>query len=241
MEAPQAIRFALVLAALTGCAAPSAQTPRATGGERFAARLPETARPIAPEPEERRLAATLEDLIEGIEKAIRSGGDDANRMARISVALAGFLKTGRLREDIQQLRRGRDVTTYLLYAAPDGSFSIDATLMPVGARTPVHDHQTWLVWGVYRGRNRETRYERRGDPREAFPDLAAISSKTLDAGGVSVVPPPPRDVHRIENVGKEISVAVRVHGTDVRRQTNHAYDLRSRTVTSSVERYEGLP
>ncbi len=47
---------------------------------------------------------------------------------------------------------------HLLHVSPCRRLSIVALVWLPGQRTPIHDHVSWCVVGVYEGRERETRY-----------------------------------------------------------------------------------
>src|ERR1700755_1857401 len=55
------------------------------------------------------------------------------------------------------LRRGDPAgyQSHLLYAEPDGSFSISAMVWRPGQQTMIHDHVAWCVTGVLQGREYE--------------------------------------------------------------------------------------
>ena len=53
--------------------------------------------------------------------------------------------------------------SHLLYAEPDGSFSVTALVWRPGQVTPIHDHVTWCVFGVIQGVEREERFALLGD------------------------------------------------------------------------------
>ena len=77
---------------------------------------------------------------------------------------------------------------HLLHVSPCRRLSIVALVWLPGQRTPIHDHVSWCVVGVYEGRERETRYravevdgERglrgRGQRRRAAPATSRSSSR----------------------------------------------------------------
>lgn len=158
-------------------------------------------------------------------------------LARIGERLRRFLADGKLPERFATPHPGLDVTTYLLHAAPDGSFSIAALVLRPGKGAPLHDHRTWTVWGTFRGRDRERQFERRGEDG-AFPELLPIADHEVPAGDVSIVGPPPRDVHVVENAGTSPSVSIHVHGADLSRISRNRYDVERRTVLPFVQSYE---
>jgi predicted metal-dependent enzyme (double-stranded beta helix superfamily) len=182
---------------------------------------------------------TADELSRAVRVSLDGGGTEMEKMARVAEVLRRFLREGTLDEAVRTPHPGLDVTTYLLYVAPDGSFSIASLVIRPGARTPIHDHQTWTVWGTMVGADRETRYEARG--AGPVPDLIPVGTRTLPDSGVSLIPGPPQDIHRLENVGSEPSVSIHIHGADMSRQTRNAYDERKKTVTQFVQSYVSVP
>jgi predicted metal-dependent enzyme (double-stranded beta helix superfamily) len=63
-----------------------------------------------------------------------------------------------LEERYRQPVPGKGYTQYLLHMPFDKAWSVVSFVWPGGATTPVHDHGTWGVIGVYQGRERESRY-----------------------------------------------------------------------------------
>lgn len=62
--------------------------------------------------------------------------------------------------------------------------------------TPIHNHGTWGVVGLYRGRDRYQRWRRHDEGTgEGAARIALIDERVLEAGAVAVIPPPPQDIH----------------------------------------------
>lgn len=177
-------------------------------------------------------------LAADVSRALREASDGAAPLPEIRDRLARFLAGAELPERFATPHPGLDVTTYLLHAEPDGSFSIAVLVLRPGKGAPLHDHRTWTVWGTLRGRDRERQFERRGADDETFPELVPIVDHPVAAGEVSIVGAPPRDVHVVENVGDAPSVSVHVHGADLSRITRNRYDVERRTVLPFVQSYE---
>lgn len=177
------------------------------------------------------------ELVADVSEAVHATRTPDERRARITPLLARFLGGTNLPERYLDPHPGLPITTYLVHEAADGSFSIAALVIRPGARTPLHDHQAWVVWGTYRGRDRETRYERRGGPG-AFPELVRLWERNVAAGAISFIPPPPADVHEVANVGEGNSVSIHIHGTDIAKQVRNVYDPDRQRVLSFVQSYE---
>ena len=114
------------------------------------------------------------------------------------------------------LRRGDPACyqSHLLYAEPDGSFSISAMVWLPGQQTPVHDHVAWCVTGVLQGHEYE----------EIFTlttgGTLKLTARTQHAAGTVSGFAPPGDIHRVRNTGTGIAVSMHVYGADISRLGN---------------------
>jgi predicted metal-dependent enzyme (double-stranded beta helix superfamily) len=181
---------------------------------------------------------SMDAFARDVSAAVHAGGGEGRTLERVAAAVTHFLRDGALDDRYQQPHPGLEVTTYLARLAPDASFSIAVLVLRPGARTPVHDHHTWTVWGTLRGHEHEVRYTRSTVKDGEFPALQVVAEHTLPEDGVSVIPSPPGDVHRVENVGTIPSVSIHVHGADISTQTRSRYDLERHAVIPFVQSYE---
>jgi predicted metal-dependent enzyme (double-stranded beta helix superfamily) len=115
------------------------------------------------------------------------------------------------------LRRGDPAgyQSHLLYAEPDGTFSISAMVWLPGQQTTIHDHVAWCVTAVLQGREHE----------EIF--ALADGGRTLRLAARNVNPPgtvsgfaPPGDIHRVRNTGDTVAISMHVYGADISRLGN---------------------
>ena len=115
------------------------------------------------------------------------------------------------------LRRG-DPTGYqshLLYAEPDGGFSISAMVWMPGQQTMIHDHVAWCVTGVLQGRE----YEEVFALTDCGRALRLAARNVNPAGAVSGFAPP-GDIHRVRNTGDTVAISMHVYGADISRLGN---------------------
>jgi predicted metal-dependent enzyme (double-stranded beta helix superfamily) len=105
--------------------------------------------------------------------------------------------------------------SHLLYAEPDGSFSIAAMVWLPGQQTVIHDHVAWCVTAVLQGREYE----------EIF--ALADGGRALELAARNVNPPgsvsgfaPPGDIHRVRNTGDDVAISMHVYGADISRLGN---------------------
>ena len=102
---------------------------------------------------------------------------------------------------------------HLVHVHPAGRYSVVALVWKPGQATPIHDHRCWCVVGVWRGLERETTYDLRGDIGSHH--LTPRGSVVAAPGDVSVLVPPDEDIHRVENAGGSLAISVHVYGDDI--------------------------
>ena len=106
---------------------------------------------------------------------------------------------------------------HLLHVSPDRNLSIVALVWLPGQTTPIHDHVSWCIVGVYEGRERETRYRAVESGGRRY--LEAVG--TIDAlpGHVEVIEPDsPEDIHAVTAVGDTPTISIHVYGADIERR-----------------------
>jgi 3-mercaptopropionate dioxygenase len=115
------------------------------------------------------------------------------------------------------LRRGDPAgyQSHLLYAEPDGSFSISVMVWMPGQQTMIHDHVAWCVTGVLQGREHEEIFALADGHRA----LRLIARNVHPAGTVSGFAPP-GDIHRVRNTGDTVAISMHVYGADISRLGN---------------------
>jgi len=181
---------------------------------------------------------SFESLTEGISAVMSSGAEARDKQWQVAALLSDYLRQRTLEKKFQHANPRLPVTTYLLHSDPAGRFSIAALVFRPGARTTIHDHQSWVVWGTYSGRERETRYRRRDVPGLSFPQLTPAWKHVFASGEVSFIDPPPGDIHDVQNANDTVSVSLHVHATDIGKQARNSYDVRNKVVKSFVQSYE---
>jgi predicted metal-dependent enzyme (double-stranded beta helix superfamily) len=115
----------------------------------------------------------------------------------------------------------RTYQSHVLYAAPDGAFSVVGLVWRPGQVTPIHDHVTWCVFGVLQGIEHEELFVHEGD------HLLSVGTNDNGPGEVSGFAPP-GDIHRVRNSGDRTAISIHVYGTDISRidsSVRRVYDL----------------
>ena len=112
-------------------------------------------------------------------------------------------------------------TQHLLHVSPSRRLSIVALVWMPGQRTPIHDHVSWCVVGVYEGRERETRY--RAVEVDGEHCLEPVGSVDAQPGHVEVIVPSVEDIHSVTAVGDEPTISIHVYGADIERLGSSVY------------------
>lgn len=152
-------------------------------------------------------------LIQGIRDAVARDDDAAATSKAVGDVLRGFLHVPDL---VPESARASDSVAYrqnLLHVEDDGSFSIVALVWLPGQRTPVHDHISWCVVGVYEGDETEIRYSVREADGEEY--LVQVGESMNPLGSVEGFAPP-GDLHEVWNCGDSLAISIHVYGADIR-------------------------
>jgi 3-mercaptopropionate dioxygenase len=128
-------------------------------------------------------------------------------------------------------RRGFDY-----YRNSHGALFVYGVVFRQGRPTPVHDHVTWGLIGVYSGEQRTALYRRRDDgsvPGRCSVELVRDEVLTRSATYPLL---PPDDIHSIEVVSPGEGLSIHVLGADLARQRRRIFDVAAGT----CEEVEGV-
>jgi 3-mercaptopropionate dioxygenase len=155
-------------------------------------------------------------LVQAIRAEVRRGLDWQQTADQVARALGAQLPDPALILPAP-LRRGDPAgyQSHLLYAEPDGTFSVSAMVWLPGQQTPVHDHVAWCVTAVLQGREHEEIFAL-ADGGQA---LRHAARNVNPPGSVSAFAPP-GDIHRVRNSGDTVAISMHVYGADISRLGN---------------------
>ena len=120
----------------------------------------------------------------------------------------------------------------LLQMPEDEAYSIIGGVWHPGQTTPIHDHLTWALIGVYEGEEREALFRRTDDgsnPRLA--KIEPVSERIHKKGQVTVLGH--KGIHRVDNISLRPTFSVHVYGRDIGNAERHSYD----PVTGEISRF----
>ncbi|HVL83701.1 MAG TPA: cysteine dioxygenase family protein [Pseudonocardia sp.] len=159
---------------------------------------------------------TLADLVSAI-RTLSSSGESGPEPVRAALTTALADSSDWL--DARYLDRDPAADWALHPLLRAENCSVLAVVFRPGAAVPVHDHGSWAVIGIYRGRERETRYGLTEGPGP----LEVVGTLVNAQGDVTVVP---RDVaHTVEALDGDDAVSIHVYGTDIVTRERHTYDV----------------
>src|SRR6478672_2282904 len=129
--------------------------------------------------------------------------------------------------------------SHLLYAEPDGSFSVSAMVWMPGQQTMIHDHVAWCVTGVLQGREYEEIFALADSGR-----TLRLSARNVNQAGAVSGFAPPGDIHRVRNSGDAAAISMHVYGANISRlgnSTRREYPLPVRAYPYSGRQPAALP
>ncbi|CAM4520739.1 cysteine dioxygenase family protein [Nocardia ninae] len=154
----------------------------------------------------------LTDLVAAVREVVRRERPPAEAAQLVANRLEGFLAQPNLLP--AEFREGspEKYRQHLVHTEDDGSFSVVALVWLPGQQTPIHDHVSWCVAGVYEGAETEWRYELRGEGESAR--LVAVDHVVNEAGTACGFAPP-GDIHLVRNAGTSTVISIHIYGAHI--------------------------
>lgn len=109
-----------------------------------------------------------------------------------------------------------------IYTSPQGFF-VQVFAWPVGCSTPVHDHQTWGVMGIYHQQLQIIEYQKVAGEHPGTFALQESDRYFAQPGMISVVVPPTDEIHHVSNPGPHPALSIHIYGQELTQY--HVFDL----------------
>lgn len=135
-------------------------------------------------------------------------------------------KPGFVPETDMRSLHGGDSSFTILQTDPDG-LTLMLARFSAAEETPVHDHGSWGIACVIRGRDRYRHY------RVSDGKVSLLYEKELAVGSFVTWPDPPEDIHSQQGIG-EPAWEVVLFGKDVTRIPRHYHDLETGKVRTAL-------
>lgn len=127
----------------------------------------------------------------------------------------------------------------LIYMPDDKIFSVIGGVFLPGQATPIHDHFTWALIGIYEGGERESYYRRidnGSNPKVAV--IKKASERINKKGHVTMLGK--AGIHRIENVSDKPSLSVHVYGLDIGNTQRNTYNPVTGEIGNFISGYDSV-
>ncbi|MBD2452283.1 cysteine dioxygenase family protein [Nostoc sp. FACHB-152] len=138
---------------------------------------------------------------------------------------------------------GGGIGQWLLYRSQDRSLIIFSLVIPPHAITPVHDHLSWGLVGLYQGKQEETVYRRIDSGElEGSAHLETIGTYQVKTGDIYHLLPPDNDIHSVKATTVFApSISIHVMGNDTGSIWRHHYHPEEQSVRSFRSGYSNVP
>lgn len=176
-------------------------------------------------------------------EALQQYRDNENRIAFIGNEMPGLLlNRSHFKKILTNIVRGgnypdaRQATLFsnefILFINDRRIFSVRLYIYEPGQYTPVHDHNSWGVYGCVSKKIEVIRYRRTDD--ESKPDYARlqeIERPVLQPGETTSVLPLNDGIHQAGNPNNQTAMMLGVYGTPIRRLYVNQYDILQNSVS----------
>jgi len=167
----------------------------------------------------------LDSLIQAIRAAVRSDGDPSGVAGRVAAALRASLDQPHLLAPAQRVSNPAGYQQHILHVEDDSGFSIVSLVWLAGQATPIHDHVSWCVVGVYEGQEHESQYRLVG---EGLATHLIETGQSSNPTGTVAAYTPPGDIHKVTNQGPGLAISLHIYGADIGKlgsSIRRRYDL----------------
>ena len=175
---------------------------------------------------------TLQDFTQDVDRIVREYPSESEILLHLKPALEKLVGSlGSVPTEAFTPRKDRFAMN-LLQMPDDEAYSIIGGVWHPGQTTPIHDHLTWALIGVYGGEEREALFRRLDDgsnPRIA--KIQQVSERVNKKGHVTVLGH--SGIHRVDNISLKPTTSVHIYGRDIGNAERHSYD----PVTGEISRF----
>jgi 3-mercaptopropionate dioxygenase len=175
---------------------------------------------------------SLGEFSQDVDAVVRKYSSESEILLHLKPSLEKLItKQGALPTEAFVPRRDRFAMN-LLHMPSDKAFSVIGGVWHPGQTTPIHDHLTWALIGVYDGEEREALFRRTDDgsnPRLA--KIEQVSERVNKRGHVTVLGH--TGIHRVDNISIKPALSIHVYGRDIGNAERHSYD----PITGEISRF----
>jgi len=138
---------------------------------------------------------------------------------------------------------GGGIGQWLLYRSQERSLIIFSLVIPPYEVTPVHDHLSWGMVGLYQGKQEETVYRRVDSiEREGYAQIETVGTYQVKTGDIYHLLPPDNDIHSVKATTVFApSISIHIMGNDTGSIWRHRYYPEQNSVQSFRSGYSNVP
>ncbi|HWQ96362.1 MAG TPA: hypothetical protein VN368_03205 [Candidatus Methylomirabilis sp.] len=182
---------------------------------------------------------SLNLFINDVEATVRKCTTESEILRHAKPLLEEFLRSpDSLTQEAFKPRKDRFANN-LIYMPKDKIFSIIGGVFLPHQATPIHDHLTWALIGIYEGEEKESLYRRMDDgsnPKVAT--MKKMSERTHKLGHLTVLG---KDgIHSIENVSDKPSLSIHIYGIDIGNTQRHTYNPITGEIGTFLSGYDSV-
>ena len=174
----------------------------------------------------------LQEFIKDVDGVVRGYSSESELLLHLKPALEKLVSSPSSVPAKAFTPRKDRFAMNLLQMPEDEAYSIIGGVWHPGQTTPIHDHLTWALIGVYEGEEREALFRRSDDgsnPKQAR--IQQVSERVNKKGHVTVLGH--SGIHRVDNISLKPALSVHIYGRDIGNTERHSYD----PVTGEVGRF----
>jgi predicted metal-dependent enzyme (double-stranded beta helix superfamily) len=155
------------------------------------------------------------NFTEDLENIVHSADSYKNLINASSESMRKLLANNDLIDNnfISQLLEGS--TDCTVYKSNSNGFVVQVFVWEGGAQTPIHDHDTWGIMGIYRNQLKVTEYALKPLEQPGTFYLDQTQTFIADPGAVCYLIPPDEEIHQIINPTETLSVSIHVYGKTI--------------------------
>ena len=174
----------------------------------------------------------LREFIQDVDRIVRRYASESEVMLHLKPVLEKLVSSPGSVPARALIPRKDRFAMNLLQMPMDESYSIIGGVWHPGQTTPIHDHLTWALIGVYDGEEREALFRRSDDGSNLkLAKIQQVSERVNKKGHVTVLGH--SGIHRVDNISLKPTTSVHVYGRDIGNAERHSYD----PVTGEIGRF----
>ncbi len=176
--------------------------------------------------------AIIQTFITDVKAILADEGPTDTGLQRIAARMKAITTEPALTETPEEFGNAHDGLgrqSRPLYTDETGLTLVRARFPPE-TNTPIHNHGTWGVVAVYRGRDRMQEYRRLDSGEgEGYAEIAFSAEHILGPGDTAIIPHPPQDIHAQQGADGETALEFVLFGKNAMEIPRLYFDPEAKT------------